>query len=220
MFPPRRGLAPSAREARTPRSNRPETESETQSETQASSSSLDKPYRESRKQSLPLASRGCVERGALQRWPERLGAWGHARRPSTRRQEHQPSQPAGGSASPKGEARRECAGKAKRSACRAREDYGWGWAGGVTKPNHPPHPITPPPQHPRQREPFEAAPSAELPRRVPPRPRIHIHSIGEQLGMGSTAIGSSLAVGRLKVLGASGSQSRARPSRAVLRSYV
>jgi len=40
-----------------------------------------------------------------------------------------------GSASPKGEARRECAAKAKRSAGRGREDYGWGWAGGVTKPN-------------------------------------------------------------------------------------
>ncbi|MGB5367137.1 MAG: hypothetical protein WBN14_12815, partial [Polyangiales bacterium] len=33
---------------------------------------------------------------------------------------------AGGSASPKGEARRECAGKAEQSECRAREDYGWG----------------------------------------------------------------------------------------------
>ena len=43
---------------------------------------------------------------------------------------------AGGSASPKGEARRERAGKAERSDCRAREDYGWGWAGGVTKPDH------------------------------------------------------------------------------------
>ena len=38
-----------------------------------------------------------------------------------------------GSASPKGEARRECAAKAERSNCRGREDYGWGWAGGVTK---------------------------------------------------------------------------------------
>jgi len=36
-----------------------------------------------------------------------------------------------GSASPKGEARRECA--AKREA-RGREDYGWGWAGGVIEP--------------------------------------------------------------------------------------
>ena len=36
-----------------------------------------------------------------------------------------------GSASPKGEARRKCA--AKREA-RGREDYGWGWAGGVIKP--------------------------------------------------------------------------------------
>ena len=34
------------------------------------------------------------------------------------------------SASPKGEARRECAAKPKRSAGRGREDYGWGWAGG------------------------------------------------------------------------------------------
>ncbi len=50
-----------------------------------------------------------------------------------------------GSASPKGEARRECAGKPKRSARRAREDYGWGWAGGVTKPRPPP---TPPPSRP------------------------------------------------------------------------
>ena len=49
---------------------------------------------------------------------------------------------AGGSASPKGEARRECAGKAKRSECRAREDYGWGWAGGVTKPDHATSPPT------------------------------------------------------------------------------
>jgi len=40
---------------------------------------------------------------------------------------------------------------------------------------------------------------------------------GGPLGMGSAAIGSSLAVGRLEDLGASGSQSRARPSRAVPR---
>jgi len=38
-----------------------------------------------------------------------------------------------GSASPKGEARRECAAKSKHSAGRGREDYGWGWAGGVTR---------------------------------------------------------------------------------------
>jgi len=49
---------------------------------------------------------------------------------------------AGGSASPQGEARRECAAKPKRSAGRGREDYGWGWAGGVTKPNQA---ISPPP---------------------------------------------------------------------------
>jgi len=40
---------------------------------------------------------------------------------------------AGGSASPQGEARRESAAKAERSDCRGREDYGWGWVGGVTK---------------------------------------------------------------------------------------
>jgi len=41
-----------------------------------------------------------------------------------------------GSASPKGEARRECAAKPARSAGRGREDYGWGWAGGVTRGSH------------------------------------------------------------------------------------
>ena len=49
-----------------------------------------------------------------------------------------------GSASPKGEARRECAGKAERSECRAREDYGWGWAGGVIKPDQAPRGSTTP----------------------------------------------------------------------------
>ena len=44
-----------------------------------------------------------------------------------------PPQDMRGSASPKGEARRERAAKPKRSAGRGREDYGWGWAGGVTK---------------------------------------------------------------------------------------
>jgi hypothetical protein len=44
-----------------------------------------------------------------------------------------------GSASLKGEARRERAGKAERSDRRAREDYGWGWAGrfNQTKPANP-----------------------------------------------------------------------------------
>ena len=46
-----------------------------------------------------------------------------------------PHKTAGGSASRNGEARRECAGKAERSDRRAREDYGWGWVGGVTKPD-------------------------------------------------------------------------------------
>jgi len=40
-----------------------------------------------------------------------------------------------GSASPKGEARRERAAKRERSEARGREDYGWGWAGGITKPS-------------------------------------------------------------------------------------
>ncbi len=37
------------------------------------------------------------------------------------------------------------AAKAERSDRRAREDYGWGWVGGVIKPNHPTNPNTPPP---------------------------------------------------------------------------
>ena len=53
----------------------------------------------------------------------------------------------------------EGAGKAKRSERRAREDCGWGWAGGVNKPYHPPHPTPPPPQHPRQREPEGRSPA-------------------------------------------------------------
>ncbi len=56
----------------------------------------------------------------------------------------EPPQDTRGSASPKGEARRECAGKAEQSECRAREDYGWRWAGGVNKPNHAPGPPTTP----------------------------------------------------------------------------
>jgi hypothetical protein len=47
-----------------------------------------------------------------------------------------------GGASPKGEARRECAARPKRSVGRGREDYGWGWVGGVTKPNQPTIPPT------------------------------------------------------------------------------
>jgi hypothetical protein len=44
------------------------------------------------------------------------------------------------------------AAKPKRSAGRGREDYGWGRAGGVTKPNQVRSPATPS-SHPRQREP-------------------------------------------------------------------
>ena len=59
---------------------------------------------------------------------------------------HQRSQTAGGSASPQGEARRERAGKAARSDRRAREDYGWGWAGrfNQTVPPNPPNTPAPP----------------------------------------------------------------------------
>ena len=45
---------------------------------------------------------------------------------------------------PEGRSPARSAGKAERSECRAREDYGWGWAGGVTKPNHATHPRTAP----------------------------------------------------------------------------
>ena len=34
---------------------------------------------------------------------------------------------------PEGRCPAQRAAKAKRSVCRGREDYGWGWAGGVTK---------------------------------------------------------------------------------------
>jgi hypothetical protein len=55
--------------------------------------------------------------------------------------------------------------------------------------------------------------------RTPPYGHFSVSAyVGGRLGMGSAAIGSSLAVGRLEELGASGSQSRARPSRAALRS--
>ena len=65
---------------------------------------------------------------------------GFFRRPSIRRQGEPGFLTAGGSASPKGEARRERAGKAERSECRAREDYGWGWAGRCNRavPRSPP----------------------------------------------------------------------------------
>jgi len=53
-------------------------------------------------------------------------------------------QPAGGSASRNGEARRESAAKHEHSEARGREDYGRGWAGGVTKPNQPTTPPTTP----------------------------------------------------------------------------
>ena len=68
-----------------------------------------------------------------------------------------------GSASPQGEARRECAGKAERSERRAREDYGWGWVGGVTKPNHaansPQRPNTPAAAEAVRRHPLPSPPT-------------------------------------------------------------
>jgi hypothetical protein len=73
---------------------------------------------------------------------------------------------------PEGRSPARSAGKAKRSACRAREDYGWGWAGRCNQavPRHPPNtpppntrgstsqtvPPAPPPNHPRQHKPHGA----------------------------------------------------------------
>jgi len=50
-----------------------------------------------------------------------------------------------GSASPKGEARRVRAGKAEQSDRRAREDYGWGWAGRFNQTSPHNQSNTPPP---------------------------------------------------------------------------
>ena len=70
----------------------------------------------------------------------RAPPYGDRANPAPKRQAEPGSPTAGGSASPKGEARRERAGKAERSECRAREDYGWGWAGrfNQTVPANPP----------------------------------------------------------------------------------
>ncbi len=46
---------------------------------------------------------------------------------------------------PEGRSPARSAGKAERSDCRAREDYGWGWAGGVIKPDQAPSLSKPPP---------------------------------------------------------------------------
>ncbi len=64
-----------------------------------------------------------------------------------------------GSASPKGEARRRAPAKPARSARRGREDYGWGWAGGVTKPNQVCPRAPPPCTRPRQRKPEGRSPA-------------------------------------------------------------
>ena len=45
---------------------------------------------------------------------------------------------------PEGRSPAQSAGKAKRSDRRAREDYGWGWAGGVIKPDQVPSSATTP----------------------------------------------------------------------------
>ena len=47
---------------------------------------------------------------------------------------------------PEGRSPAQSAGKAEQRECRAREDYGWGWAGGVTKPNPLSIPATTPPR--------------------------------------------------------------------------
>ena len=70
---------------------------------------------------------------------------------------------AGGSASRNGEARRKRAGKAEQSECRDREDYGWGWAGGATKPNHVPRSATTPPPKSGVTKPNQAPGSATTP---------------------------------------------------------
>ncbi len=62
---------------------------------------------------------------------------------------------------PEGRSPARSAGKAKRRACRAREDYGWGWAGGVIKPTHAPNPT------PRPQAPAAAAAAAAVPVPVP-----------------------------------------------------
>ncbi len=59
----------------------------------------------------------------------------------------------------------EGAGKAERSECRAREDYGWGWAGGVTKPYHATHPTRDLP-HPPQTPAAAQAPRPQAPHRI------------------------------------------------------
>jgi len=121
------------------------------------------------------ATRGFSGRGALQRWPERLGAWGHARRPSelapigadccladchshaaepphrvpprpsVRRQDQPPPQTAGGSASPKGEARREAPARQSQANAAPGRTTGGGGRGGVNKPYEATHPRPAPP---------------------------------------------------------------------------
>ncbi len=56
------------------------------------------------------------------------------------------------------------AGKAEQSDRRAREDYGWGWAGGVTKPNHAPN-SRPTPQAPAAAQAASRRPSSCSPTR-------------------------------------------------------
>jgi len=46
---------------------------------------------------------------------------------------------------PAGRSPAQRAAKRERSDARGREDYGWGWAGGVAKPNHAPSPTRRPP---------------------------------------------------------------------------
>jgi hypothetical protein len=80
-------------------------------------------------------------------------------RPSIRRQEEQPSQNGSRQREPAGRSPAQRAGKAERSDRRAREDYGWGWAGGVIKPNHAPNPTPFLPNSSRQREPAGRSPA-------------------------------------------------------------
>jgi len=78
-----------------------------------------------------------------------------------------PHKTAGGSASPQGEARRKAPPRqSEANAAPGRKDYGWGWAGGVTKPKHAPSPPTTPTTSHHTRG--NLTPSCPAARRSPP----------------------------------------------------
>ena len=65
----------------------------------------------------------------------------------------------GGSASPKGEARREAPARRSKANAAPGRITGGGGRGGASKPYHATHPTPPPPKHPRQREPEGRSPA-------------------------------------------------------------